>query len=102
MENGKLNKKDLLERFFKFAIEIIKLAGKLPKTPAGYAIASQIIRSGTSIGANSEEAQDAISRKEFLKTINISLKEARETCYWLKIIDHSGLLPEEDISQLKS
>lgn len=100
MDNGKLRKKDLLERLFKFAINIIKLAGKLPKTPAGFAIASQIIRSGTSVGANCEEAQDSISRKEFLKTINISLKEARETNYWLRIIYSADLLLKDELDSL--
>lgn len=103
MENGKLQKKDILERLFKFSITIIKLASELPRTPAGFAIASQVIRSGTSIGANAEEAQDAISRREFLTKMNISLKEARETRYWLMIIKESklisGLLIEELISE---
>lgn len=52
-------RKDILERTFKFGVAIIKLANFLPKTPAGFTIANQIIRSGTSIGANIEEAQDA-------------------------------------------
>ena len=86
-------KKELLERLLKFSVRIIILASKLPKTPAGFAIASQIIRSACYIGANCEEAQDAISLKEFLRSINISLKEARETRYWLKVIKESRLLP---------
>ena len=86
-------KQQLLDRLLKFSVRIIILAGKLPKTPAGYAIANQIIKSGTSIGANTEEAQDALSSKDFLKTINIALKEAKETRYWLKVINLAGLLP---------
>ena len=80
------NKDELLERLLSFSVKIITLASKLPRTPSGFAIAGQIIRSGTSIGANCEEAQDSSSRKEFLNKINISLKEARETYYWLKVI----------------
>lgn len=103
MDTGKLIdfKKELLNRLFKFSIEIIKLASNLPKTPAGYAIASQVIRSGTSIGANCEEAQDSVSRKEFLNKINISLKEARETEYWLRIIETIYSVEyNQDIGQL--
>lgn len=100
MEKGKLKRNNLLERFFNFAIEIIKMATLLPKTPAGFAIASQVIRSGTSIGANCEEAQDAISRKEFLKTLNISLKEAKETRYWLRIIKETELLQREKLDDI--
>ena len=85
-------KRDLLERLLKFSVMIIKLASGLPKTPAGFAIAGQIIRSATSIGANCEEAQDASSRKDFLNRMSISLREAKETKYWLKVIRESGLL----------
>lgn len=100
MEEEKTKKKDLLKRFLEFAVSIIKLASDLPKNPAGFAISSQIIRSGTSIGANCNEAQDAISRKEFTKTINISLKEARETLYWLELIAMSNLLPSHKTDSL--
>lgn len=93
MKDNTKYKKELLERLLRFAVRIIKLANRLPRTPAGYAVANQIVKSGTSIGANCEEAQEALSRKDFLKTINISLKEARETRYWLKVIRESELLP---------
>ena len=92
MRDNTRYKQELLDRLLKFAVRIIRLANRLPKTPAGFAIANQIVKSGTSIGANCEEAQEALSRKDFLKTINISLKEARETRYWLKVISASELL----------
>jgi len=92
---GNENRKNTIgERLINFAIRIVALVNKLPKTPAGYAIANQLIRSGTSIGANSEEAKDAVSNKDFLNKISISLKEARETFYWLRIIKSSKLLNE--------
>ena len=87
-------KSELLDRLLKFSVSIIVLSSKLPKTPAGYAIANQIVRSGCSIGANCEEAQNSISAKEFLHSINIGLKEARETYYWLRVIKYSNLLNE--------
>lgn len=92
MKDSKQYKQELLDRLLNFGVKIILLANTLPKTPAGYAIARQVIRSATSIGANCEEAQDAFSRKDFLKALTISLKEAKETRYWLKIIDRSELL----------
>lgn len=85
------------ERSFEFAVKIVALSGNLPKTPAGYAIASQIVRSGTSVGANIQEGQSAISRKEFIHCINIALKEARETEYWLKIISKSQLVVSQKL-----
>lgn len=84
---------DIIERSLNYGTNIIRLANELPRTPAGFVVADQIISAGTSIGANVVEAQDAISKKEFIKTINISLKECRETLYWLELIKRSGLLP---------
>ena len=79
------------ERAFEFGVEIVKLCRNFPRDPAGVAIISQLVRSATSIGANIEEAQDAMSRADFLKCMNISLKEARESRYWLRVIKESGL-----------
>ena len=80
------------ERTFNFGVRIVKLASKLPRNSSGFAISSQIVRSGTSVGANVEEAQNAGSKKEFIRGITIALKEARETYYWLRIIMESGLI----------
>lgn len=90
------------ERLIKFAVKIVLLANKLPKTPAGFAIASQLVKAGTSIGANFIEAQDASSLKDFVQRLSISLREARETYYWLVIIKETGLLSQSNIeSELK-
>lgn len=91
---------DILDRSLNFSVRIIKMADSLPKTPAGYAISSQVIRSGTSIGANLREAQSASSRRDFTNCVNISLKEARETEYWLLIIIKSLLMPERKLTSL--
>jgi four helix bundle protein len=72
---------DIKFRTLKFSVLIIKLSLLLPRNAAGFAIASQIVRSGTSIGANIHEAQDSSSKKEFIHSMTISLKEARETEY---------------------
>lgn len=83
---------DIRERTFKFGVRIIKLGLALPKNAAGFAIADQLIRSGTSIGANIEEAQNASSKKEFIRGLTIALKEARETLYWLRMIAEVNLI----------
>lgn len=80
------------ERTFNFGVKIIELASNLPKSSSGLTISSQIVRSGTSIGANVEEAQNAGSRKEFIRGMTIALKEARETYYWLRLINEANLL----------
>ena len=80
------------DKSFKFAIKIIELY-KVLKAKQEFDLARQILRSGTSIGANIEESIAAQSKKDFLSKISISLKEARETYYWLKLLDATELLP---------
>lgn len=96
--NNKEWKYAIRERLLNFSVSTIRLASKLPKTPAGYAIASQVIRSATSIGANFEEAQDASSTRDFLQKLNISLREAKESYYWLEVIKKAKLLDEININ----
>lgn len=96
----KKSPKDIQKRTFEFSITIITLTNLLPKTLAGITISKQIIRSGTSIGANIEEAQDGLTKKDFIHSMNISLKEARETLYWLKIIGELKLIPSEIIDKV--
>lgn len=77
---------NIAKRTFDFSIEIIKLIGKT-NLPFEYkSIGSQLLRAGTSIGANVEEAQAAESKADFVHKYNIALKEARETKYWLKLL----------------
>lgn len=86
---------DIDKRAQRFAIDAIKLTNQFPKTPAGFAIANQFSRSSMSIGANLVEAQDSVSIKEFVHKLSISLKEAKETLYWLEIIKETILLNVE-------
>lgn len=90
-------KNQFRERLLKFAVRIIHLANKLPRTPAGFAIASQLIKAGTSIGANTEEAQDASSTRDFIQKLNIALREAKETRYWLMVVKTAGLIESKYI-----
>jgi four helix bundle protein len=87
-------KVDITERTFKFGVRIVRLANALPKSPAGYAIANQLVRAGTSTGANIQEAQAAHSKKDFIHCITVSLKEARECYYWLRLILGAELIGE--------
>jgi len=73
------------ERLFKFAIEIIKFLRNIKNTTEINVMKYQLTKSATSSGANYEEAQAALSRADFKNKINISLKEMRESNYWLKI-----------------
>ena len=83
--------RDIVERTFNFAVNVVKLVRKFDnKSTCGRVFSSQILRSGTSIGSNVEEAQAAESRADFIHKYNIALKEARETKYWLKVLDANG------------
>ena len=87
-------RKIFVQRLLKFGVAVIRLASKFPRTPAGFAIANQLIKSATSIGANFVEAQDASSARDFVQKLSIALREARETIYWLQIVKMSGLVSE--------
>ena len=74
---------------FEFACEIVHYCDQL-KLNKDYELASQLLRSGTSIGANTREAQRGVSTKDFRNKFGIALKEADETIYWLDILDATG------------
>ncbi len=84
--------KDIRERTFAFGLRIINLSYHLPENRAGKVLCNQILRSGTSIGANVEEATAAYSREDFAFKMSIALKEARETHYWLRLVRDAGVL----------
>lgn len=84
---------DLEERTFNLGKNILKFAGRLPQDNVMRPVVNQFVRSGTSIGANYSEANEASSKKDFLNKISISKKEAKETQYWLKLIVE--LVPKE-------
>lgn len=98
MRNSKVF--DIRERSFQFSVKIVKFILQLPKNTSGIAIGNQVIRSGTSIGANIEEAQNSSSKKEFIRGMTIALKEARETLYWLKLITETGLVSNNELVEL--
>ena len=81
------------QRLLKYAVRIIAVAQALPRNMAGLHIANQMLRSGTSAGANYREARGSESRADFIHKLQISLKELRETDYWLNVVKEARLLP---------
>ena len=84
---------ELKLRTKQFALRVIRLVAALPKTIEGRAIASQLVRSGTSVAANYRAACRARSRSEFVAKMGVVLEEADETQLWLELIIDSKLLP---------
>ena len=94
MIGGIMNEKDIkiLDRSYRFALRIINLVREIPHEMCTEVLARQIIRSGTSIGANVEEAIAGYSKAEFTHKMSIALREARETQYWLRLIHDSRIM----------
>ncbi len=80
-------KYQLLERFKKFTLNVVRLIKALPKTEENKIFGKQIIRSASSIGANYSEALFAQTKQEFMHCLNISRKEANETLYWSSLLE---------------
>ena len=87
------------KKSYTFSLSIVKLCRKL-KNKNEFVLATQILKSGTSIGANVEEAVGAQSRKDFFMKITIAYKEARETNYWLRILKDSDYISNSDALDL--
>lgn len=95
-------KPDIKQKSFQFAVRIINLCKTLDQVPGVQrTLANQLLRSGTSIGANVAEAQAAQSKKDFIAKMAIASKESRETSYWLELLIASKIIPESQLSLLK-
>lgn len=86
----------IVDKSFKFAIRIINLYKYLCEEKKEFVLSKQLLRSGTSIGANIKEAIQGQSKKDFLSKMNISLKEASETEYWIELLIATNYLNERD------
>jgi four helix bundle protein len=86
---------------YAFALNIIKL-NRVLIAKNEYVLSKQILRSGTSIGANVEEAIGGISKKDFRAKMSISYKEARETHYWLRLLKDSDYISNEEFNELEN
>ena len=92
--------KDIYDRTFRFAINTIKFTSCLNKTISTSILTNQIIRSACSIGANLREAKQARTKKEFISSFGIALKETEETIYWLEIIKELELTSADECDKL--
>jgi four helix bundle protein len=95
-----VNKRELLERTKQFALQVLKLVDRLLHTMAGRAVGNQLVRSGTSVGANYRAACRGRSRAEFAAKLGIVAEEADESVYWLELVRDGGLLTEAKIDDL--
>lgn len=93
-EESQKAENDLRERTKKFALRMIRMFTALPKTTEAQVLGKQVLRSGTSVGANYREAYRSRSRAEFIAKAGDSLKELEETAYWLELLSESGIVEE--------
>ncbi len=92
---------DLCERTFQFALRIVNLCQELSKNPGvARTMGNQLLRSGTSVGANVEEGQAAQSEADFVSKYSIACKEARETQYWLRLLSESKIISPDKLIDL--
>jgi four helix bundle protein len=92
---------DLRERTKAFALRIIRMFVALPKTEEARVIGRQVLRSGTSVGANYREAHRSRSKVEFIAKIGDCLKELDETAYWLELLTESAIVPAPKLAPLQ-
>ena len=92
--------KTIEERTFEFAVRIVKLKDYLIDEKREFDLSRQLLRSGTSVGANVSEAQQAQTQADFLTKMNIALKEATETKYWLRLLNAADKLTEKETQSI--
>lgn len=88
------------QKSFSFALRIIKLYKYLIEIKKEYILSKQLLRSGTSIGANVEEALGGQSKKDFISKLSIAYKETRETKYWLSLLRESRYMTQKELSSI--
>ena len=102
-DEGKEQKpKDLQIRTKELALRVIRMYSALPKSTAAQILGKQILRSGTSVGANYREANRARSKPEFIAKIGDCLKELDETAYWLELLAESSIVPDTKLADLRN
>jgi four helix bundle protein len=90
----------IVSKSFDFAVKTVRIYQKLTLEKREFVLSKQLLKSGTSIGANIEEAVGGFSRKDFIAKLQISYKEARETKYWLKLLHSTDYLDKADFESL--
>ena len=99
MPNG-AKQPPIQERSFAFAVRVLRLVRALPRDTGGQVVVHQLARSGTSVGANVEEAQASHPKVDFARRINIAWAEAKETLYWLRLLAETEMLPQPRLQPL--
>ena len=94
MKDKEKLKQEFKVRIYRYILRLVKFLSALPNTPVIREIISQLMRSGTSIGANYFESQSASSKKDYQNFFNHSLKSANESKFWLVVLTDSGLIPQ--------
>lgn len=92
---------ELISRTKEFALRIVQMFAALPKSTEAQVLGKQVLRSGTSVGANYREAQRARSKAEFISKIGDCLKELDETAYWLDLLGESDIVPPAKLAALQ-
>ena len=95
-----MSKAELLAHTKSFSLRILKLVDQLPRTTSGRAIGNQLVRSGTSIGANYRAACRSRSRAEYAAKLGVVAEEADETVYWLELVCDGNLIPANKLTEL--
>lgn len=95
-----MNEKELKERTKQFALWVMKLVDALPNTVSGRAVANQLVRAGTSVGANYRAACRGRSKAEFAAKLGTVAEEADECCFWLELIMDGEMLPRAQVAAL--
>jgi four helix bundle protein len=95
-----MKRQDMVDRTREFALRVIRLVSRLPKGRVADVIGRQVLRSGTSIGANYREASRATTKRHFASILATALREADETLYWLELVRDAKLIPAEMLREL--
>lgn len=95
-----MNAGELKARATKFALSVMTLIDLLPNTVKGRAVAHQLMKAATSVGANYQAACRGRSQAEFISKLSIVLEESDECCCWLELIMEGGLIPAEDVEEI--
>ena len=92
---------DIRDRSFEFGCEVARLALHIAPRPGVRCLVDQLLKAGTSVGANLEEAKAASSRRDFLYHVQISLRESREAVYWIRVCAALAVAPEAELKKLR-
>ncbi len=99
-ETGKMQKKDFARRTMLFGLRVIRLVESLPKSQTAYVIGNQLLRAGTSVGANYRSALRGKSRADFIAKLGIVEEECDEALYWMQMLIEAGIIKTSRLTQL--